>query len=208
MTVMYTFNDDDELIINYRGTTNKKTVVNMTHHGFFSLAGIANPTPTIEDIECQINADYYIPIDKNSIPTGEILKVEGTPFDFRTMRKIGQDIDADNEQIKNGAGYDHCFVLKKNEPVNSLLLQKSLSQKAKEQWRFGQQNLEFNFTQTIGLMDTRDNWVPHSQDEAQSVLRHNTSQTVRIILTSPCYTQAWRTILPKNHLQIWHSRLS
>lgn len=72
----------------------------MTHHGFFSLAGIANPTPTIEDIECQINADYYIPIDKNSIPTGEILKVEGTPFDFRTMRKIGQDIDADNEQIK------------------------------------------------------------------------------------------------------------
>lgn len=100
MTVMYTFNDDDELIINYRGTTNKKTVVNMTHHGFFSLAGIANPTSTIEDIECQINADYYIPIDKNSIPTGEIFKVEGTPFDFRTMRKIGQDIDADNEQIK------------------------------------------------------------------------------------------------------------
>ena len=102
MTVMYTFTDDDELILNYRGTTNKKTVVNMTHHGFFSLAGIGNPTPGIENIECMINADYYVPIDENSIPTGEIRKVEGTPFDFRTMHAIGRDIDADNEQIKNG----------------------------------------------------------------------------------------------------------
>ena len=62
-----------------------------------------------------MNADFYLPIDKNSIPTGEILKVEGTPFDFRQPKAIGQDIDADNEQIKNGAGYDHCFVLNKKE---------------------------------------------------------------------------------------------
>ena len=79
------------------------------------MAGIANPTPSIEELECQINANFYIPIDETSIPTGEILKVAGTPFDFRQPKLVGQDIDADNEQIKNGTGYDHCFVLNKKE---------------------------------------------------------------------------------------------
>lgn len=114
-TVVYTFTDDNELVIEYMATTNKKTIVNLTSHGFFSLAGIANPTPTIENLECEINADFYIPIDETSIPTGEIRRVEGTPFDFRKPKTLGQDIDADNEQIKNGAGYDHCFVLNKKE---------------------------------------------------------------------------------------------
>ena len=114
-TVVYSFTDDNELVIEYMATTNKKTIINLTSHGFFSLAGIANPTPTIENLECEINADFYIPIDETSIPTGEILRVEGTPFDFRKPKAVGQDIDADNEQIKNGAGYDHCFVLNKKE---------------------------------------------------------------------------------------------
>ena len=114
-TVVYSFTDDNELVIEYMATTNKKTIVNLTSHGFFSLAGIANPTPTIENLECEINADFYIPIDETSIPTGEILRVEGTPFDFRKPKAVGKDIDADNEQIKNGAGYDHCFVLNKKE---------------------------------------------------------------------------------------------
>lgn len=113
--VAYTFTDDNELIIKYQATTNKKTVLNLTSHGFFSLSGIANPTPTIETSICEINADYYLPIDETSIPTGEIRFVKGTPFDFRTPKPIGQDIDADDEQIKNGAGYDHCFVLNKKE---------------------------------------------------------------------------------------------
>ena len=114
-TVVYSFTDDNELVIEYMATTNKKTIINLTSHGFFSLAGIANPTPTIENLECEINADFYIPIDNTSIPTGEILRVEGTPFAFRKPKTVGQDIDADNEQIKNGAGYDHCFVLNKKE---------------------------------------------------------------------------------------------
>lgn len=114
-TVVYSFTDDNELVIEYMATTNKKTIINLTSHGFFSLAGIANPTPTIENLECEINADFYIPIDNTSIPTGEILRVEGTPFDFRKPKTVGQDIDTDNEQIKNGAGYDHCFVLNKKE---------------------------------------------------------------------------------------------
>lgn len=151
MTVMYTFTDDDELILNYRGTTNKKTVVNMTHHGFFSLAGIGNPTPGIENIECMINADYYVPIDENSIPTGEIRKVEGTPFDFRTMHAIGRDIDADNEQIKNGAGYDHCFVLNKHEPGELTLAAKvmePISKRTMEVW-----------TTEPGVQFYTDNWA-------------------------------------------------
>lgn len=113
--VAYTFTDNDELIIKYQATSNKKTIVNLTHHAFFSLQGIANPTPAVDNQICEMNADFYLPIDENSIPTGEILKVEGTPFDFRQPKAIGQDIDADNEQIKNGAGYDHCFVLNKKE---------------------------------------------------------------------------------------------
>lgn len=113
--VAYTLTEDNKLVIKYQATTNKKTIINLTHHAFFSLQGIANPTPAINDQVCMINADFYLPIDANSIPTGEILKVEGTPFDFREPKPIGQDIDADNEQIKNGAGYDHCFVLNKRE---------------------------------------------------------------------------------------------
>ena len=88
----------------------------MTNHGFFSLTGIANPTPTIEDLECEINADYYVPIDDTSIPTGEIESVKGTPFDFTTPHAVGERIDADHIQTKRGAGYDHCFVLNKKQP--------------------------------------------------------------------------------------------
>ena len=115
VTVTYTFNDDNELIIDYMATTNKKTVICLTNHGFFSLAGIANPTPDVYNVECEINADFYLPIDGNSIPTGEIRFVEGTPFDFRTPKAIGERIDSDNEQLRNGSGYDHNYVLNKKE---------------------------------------------------------------------------------------------
>jgi aldose 1-epimerase len=116
MAVKYSLSEDNELIIDYRGTTNKKTVVNMTSHGFFSLAGIANPTPEALNNILQINADFYLPIDETSIPTGEILKVEGTPFDFREPHTVGERIAANDVQIKNGTGYDHCYVLNKREP--------------------------------------------------------------------------------------------
>lgn len=116
VTVIYSFTDDDELVIDYEATTDKKTVVNLTSHGFFSLAGIADPTPSIMDLECQINADFYIPIDDTSIPTGVVAPVEGTPFDFREMKPVGRDIDQPGDvQVKNGAGYDHCFVVNKKE---------------------------------------------------------------------------------------------
>lgn len=114
--VVYQLDDDaNALNISYKATTDKATVVNLTSHGFFNLAGIGNPTPTILNNILTVNADFYIPIDEVSIPTGEILKVEGTPMDFRTPHTIGERIDNDFPQLKNGTGYDHCYVLSKTE---------------------------------------------------------------------------------------------
>ncbi len=115
VTVEFTFTDDNELVLEYLATTNKKTIINLTHHSYFSLTGIANPTPTIDTLECEVNADFYLPIDDTCIPTGEVRLVDGTPFDFRTPKAFGKDINADDIQIKNGNGYDHCFVLNKQE---------------------------------------------------------------------------------------------
>ena len=72
VTVEFTFTDNNELVLEYLATTNKKTVVNLTHHAFFSLAGTADPTPTVDDLVCEINADFYLPTDATAIPTGEI----------------------------------------------------------------------------------------------------------------------------------------
>jgi aldose 1-epimerase len=116
MQVTYSLTEDDGLCIDYEGTTDKKTIVNMTSHGFFSLAGTANPTPSAMNCLCQINADYYLPIDETSIPTGVIASVKGTPFDFTTPHVVGERIDLPEEQLQHGAGYDHCFVLNKREP--------------------------------------------------------------------------------------------
>lgn len=107
--------EENALVIEYRASADKATVVNLTNHGFFNLAGIANPTPTIEDHIVTINADFYTPVDEVSIPTGEIAKVEGTPMDFRTPHAIGERINEKFEQLTFGAGYDHCYVLNKNE---------------------------------------------------------------------------------------------
>ena len=115
ITVTYTLSDKNELIISYTATTDEKTIINLTHHAFFNLAGLNAPTPSIENNLVTINADFFIPIDENAIPTGEILKVENTPMDFRTPHSVGSRINEPFEQLKQGAGYDHCYVLNKKE---------------------------------------------------------------------------------------------
>lgn len=107
--------DKNALIIEYHATTDKPTIVNLTNHAFFNLAGIANPTPTINNHVVTINADYYTPIDEVCIPTGEILNVENTPLDFRTPHTVGRRIEEYHLQLINGHGYDHCYVLNKTE---------------------------------------------------------------------------------------------
>ena len=115
ITVIYTLSDNNELIITYTAITDKKTLVNLTHHAFFSLSGVKNPTPSVENNILTINADFYTPIDEVSIPTGEISKVEGTPMDFRTPQTVGSRINDKFQQLIYGAGYDHCYVLNKEE---------------------------------------------------------------------------------------------
>ena len=107
--------EENALVIEYRAVTDKTTIVNLTNHAFFNLIGIDNPSPSIETHEVTIHADHYTPIDEVSIPTGELLKVEYTPMDFRTSRMIGTNINDKFQQLIYGAGYDHCFVLNKTE---------------------------------------------------------------------------------------------
>ena len=96
--------------IEYLATTDAPTVVNLTNHTYFNLGG--DGTPSILDEKLTLDADQYTPIDPTSIPLGPQAAVAGTPFDFRTPHTIGSRIDADNEQIKNGSGYDHNFVVR------------------------------------------------------------------------------------------------
>ena len=108
--VTFTLQDDNKLDIRYEATTDAPTVINMTNHSYFNLSG--NPAEhAITADELYINASRFTPVDDTFMTTGEIWPVEGTPMDFRTPKLIGQDIDADYEQLRNGHGYDHNWVL-------------------------------------------------------------------------------------------------
>ena len=107
--VTYTLNNKDELSVNYEATTDKPTIVNLTQHSYFNLTADFNQD--ISGHELVINADSFLPVNNTLIPTGEFRDVTGTPFDFKTSKAIGTHIDNENIQLKNGLGYDHCWVL-------------------------------------------------------------------------------------------------
>ncbi len=115
VTMHYILSDENEFIIEYSALTDEPTPVNLTNHGFFNLAGIANPSPSIENHIVTINAGFYTPVDEVSIPTGEIARVAGTPMDFTTPCRVGERINEPFQQLIFGAGYDHCYVLNKKE---------------------------------------------------------------------------------------------
>jgi len=117
--VVYTWTDNDEIILDYKVTTDKKTIVNITNHAYFNLHGAG--VGDILDHEAVIKASSFTPVDSTLIPTGEIRPVEGTPFDFRTPHLIGERIGADYDQLKLGGGYDHNFVLDNAEEVDALV---------------------------------------------------------------------------------------
>ncbi len=107
--VTYTLTESNELVIDYQATTDKPTVVNLTQHSYFNLAG-ANAQDVLGH-ELMLNADSYTPVDAGLIPLGQIAPVAGTPFDFKTPTAIGARINDTHEQIARGNGYDHNFVL-------------------------------------------------------------------------------------------------
>jgi len=105
--VTYTLTEENALKINYRASSDKKTIVNLTNHSYFNLSGYASGSVLYHTL--RLDADSYIPTDETLIPTGEIRAVEGTPFDFRTEKRIGQDFYCENEDLKIAGGYDHCL---------------------------------------------------------------------------------------------------
>ncbi|MCK9484496.1 MAG: galactose mutarotase [Candidatus Marinimicrobia bacterium] len=109
ITVTYTITEDNALQIDYSGVTDKPTVLNPTNHCYFNLSG--TPENTILEHELMLNADFFTPVDEYSIPTGELRPVDGTPMDFRKAKPVGQDIAADDEQMKIGKGFDHNWVI-------------------------------------------------------------------------------------------------
>lgn len=107
--VRFTLTDDNAIDINYSAETDRTTVINMTNHSYFNLDG--DPSRSNADYLLTIDADAYTPVDSTFMTTGEIVPVEGTDMDFRTPTAVGARIDSDTEQLKNGKGYDHNWVL-------------------------------------------------------------------------------------------------
>ncbi len=114
VTVTFTLTEKNELRFDYLATTDKDTVLNLTNHTYFNLAG--QGIGDILGTELTLHASKFSPVDKNLIPTGELRPVKGTPFDFTSPHKIGERIGEQDEQLKLGRGYDHNFVLNRTKP--------------------------------------------------------------------------------------------
>ena len=111
VTVEYTLNDDNELLIDYKAETDQATIINLTNHAYFNLRGKGS----CREHRLQLNAAHFTPTDATSIPTGEIRSVTGTPMDFTEMKTIGRDIDSDDIQLQQAmGGYDHNWVIRKD----------------------------------------------------------------------------------------------
>jgi aldose 1-epimerase len=117
ITVVYSLTDNNEFKIMYAASTDKPTVINLTHHSFFNLHGAGNGS--INDHILTINASRYTPVDSTLIPTGKIDAVDGTPMDFRQPTKIGKRLEDNFEQLKFGKGYDHNWVLDGNKGLEN-----------------------------------------------------------------------------------------
>ncbi|MBD3672518.1 MAG: galactose mutarotase [Planctomycetaceae bacterium] len=120
VTVTYTLQDDNSLVVDYFATTDKATPLNVTQHTYFNLKGEGEGT--ILDHELMLNAQKFTPVDEGLIPTGELRDVTGTPFDFSMAKTIGRDIAKETQQLTFGGGFDHNWVLDKGGKPGALTL--------------------------------------------------------------------------------------
>ena len=116
LEVKYTLTEANELVINYRASSDKDTVINLTNHSYFNLSGYASGT--VLDHTLAMDADTFLPTDDSLIPTGELRSVEGTPFDFRKEKALGHDFFEDYAPLKQAGGYDHCMNFTGGETEN------------------------------------------------------------------------------------------
>lgn len=151
VSVIYELTNANEIKVKYHAVTDKATPVNLTQHAYFNLAGKGGD---ILNHEVMINADKFTAIDGEAIPTGELPSVANTPFDFRTPHLVGERINDDHEQLKNGNGYDHNFVLNKAHP-------KELSLAARVCEKNSGRVLEV-YTQEPGVQFYSGNWMDGS----------------------------------------------
>ena len=114
VTAVYTLTSDNALQLDYTATTDQDTVLSLTHHSYFNFVGAGD----ILNHQVQIYADKFTPVDATLIPLGELRSLEGSPLDFRHAEKIGARINANDEQMKLGKGYDHNYVI--NKPAGEL----------------------------------------------------------------------------------------
>ena len=159
VAAVYTLTEDNALKIDYTAITDKPTVVNLTHHSYFNLAGKGD----ILNHQVMLPADKFTPVDNTLIPTGELRPVDGTPFDFRTLTTIGARIGQEDEQLKFGNGYDHNWVI--NKPMGQLGLMARVSEptsgRVMEVWSTepGLQFYSGNFLD--GTLKGKGGWVYH-----------------------------------------------
>src|SRR6185369_11741278 len=123
--VMYSLTNENEVKIEYKATTDKKTVINLTQHAYFNLSG--NARRDILGHQLTINADRFLPVDATLIPTGILQPVKNTPFDFTSKQIVGSRINEKDAQLISGKGYDHCWILNGNGFAKVATLEDSIS---------------------------------------------------------------------------------
>ena len=118
----YSLTDDNALIMQYRAVTDEDTVVNFTNHSYYNLNGDGTD---VLGHKITINAGYFTEVDQSLIPTGQTLAVDGTPMDFQEEKRIGADIFSEYVQIRQARGYDHNYILKKEDTSADLSMKEN-----------------------------------------------------------------------------------
>lgn len=127
LKVRYTITENNELKLSYKATCDEDTLVNLTNHSYFNLSG--NCKENILSHYLYLDSDFLVELNENEVPTGEIIEIEGTPFDFTNPKTIGRDIEEDDYQLKIGQGYDHCWILNGGNDVKMRLYHKESGRK-------------------------------------------------------------------------------